>query len=113
MGRAIRFCRAYETNRQESEKKKTLKMKFFGFLISLLAGTTLAGKSDFDKCNKLPKGGSRRYTTPRTIERGNNQPEAINFLIDNRATLLEMFRRGNKENNVLNNLLMNNMHTLS
>ena len=88
-------------------------MKFFGFLISLLAGVTLAGKSDFDKCHKLPKGGSRRYTTPRTIERGNNQPEAINFLIDNRATLLEMFRRGNKENNVLNNLILNNMHKLS
>jgi len=87
-------------------------MKLLGILTALV-GLTLAKGGDMEKCHKLSKGGSRRYTTPRTIERGNNQPAAINFLIDNRATLLEMFRRGQKDNAMLENLILNNMHKLN
>ena len=78
-----------------------------------LMATTVLGTKTMDKCHKLPKGGSRRYTTPRTIERGNDQPGAINFLIDNRQTLLNVFGRGNKPSEQLNKLIDNNMHTLS
>jgi len=75
--------------------------------------TAVLGDKSMDKCHKLPKGGSRRYTTPRTIERGNNQPEAINFLIDNRSALLNLFSRGPKTTDKVNQLIDDNMYTLS
>jgi len=79
-------------------------------MITAVYGAT---KSQMEKCHKLPKGGSRRYTTPRTIEKGNNQPEAINFLIDNRSDLLATFSRGVKTSERVNELIQENMYTLS
>jgi len=81
-------------------------------LTCLMASSVFATKT-MDKCHKLPKGGSRRYTTPRTIERGNDQPGAINFLIDNRSDLLAVFGRGLKESDQLNKNIDNHMHMLS
>jgi len=80
--------------------------------IAMMASAVLGNKT-MDKCHKLPKGGSRRYTTPRSIERGNDQPGSINFLIDNRSTLLNVFGRGAKDSNQLNKLIDANMHMLS
>jgi len=81
--------------------------------IGCLLFSMVLGNKTMDKCHKLPKGGSRRYTTPRTIERGNNQPEAINFLIDNRSDLLNIFSRGGKSNDKINQLINDNMYMLS
>lgn len=60
-----------------------------------LATVAFAGKG-FEKCKQIPKGGKRRYTTPRTIERGNNQPAAIRFLEENRELLMDIFAEGDR-----------------
>jgi len=83
------------------------------FATFALMATSVLGTKTMDKCHKLPKGGSRRYTQPRTIERGNDQPGAINFLIDNRQTLLQVFGRGNQASDRLNKMVSDNMHMLS
>jgi len=57
-----------------------------------LCGTLVAGKKN--QCEKTPKGGIRRYQPPRTIERGDNNPASIEFLLDNRADLLNIFAAG-------------------
>merc|ERR1739848_932528 len=54
-------------------------------------------QSKLEKCAQIPKGGRRRYTQPRTIERGNNNPAAIDFLIENRGKLRDIFRYGQRE----------------
>merc|ERR1712079_876889 len=44
-----------------------------------------------DKCKQIPKGGKRRYQPPRTIEQGNNNPAAIDFLLTSRSDLMALF----------------------
>ena len=67
-----------------------------------------------DKCHRLPKRGSApRYTTPRSIERGNDQPAAISFLIEKRSTLMEIFARGHKKSDVMDTLISDNLPELS
>jgi len=64
-----------------------------------------------DKCHKIPIGGPKRYTSPRTIANGNNQPAAISFLITKRGELMEVLSAGQKSN--LNGLIFNRMMTMS
>merc|ERR1712117_332753 len=51
-----------------------------------------------DKCKQIPKGGKRRYQPPRTIEQGNNNPAAIDFLLNSRSELMSLFAQGERLN---------------
>merc|ERR1712038_1193642 len=73
-----------------SAKKSIRNMKLIALVA--LCGALVTAKQP--KCEKTPKGGIRRYNTPRTIERGDNNPAAIEFLLDNRADLLSIFAAG-------------------
>merc|ERR1711981_129681 len=68
-------------------------------------------QSKLEKCAQIPKGGRRRYTQPRTIERGNNNPAAIDFLIDNRGTLMDVFAYGERAE--LDQIASTNMATIA
>lgn len=84
------------------------------FTIAIVLSSAVAGAyGKLKKCDKLPKGGTRKYTSPRTIERGDNQPATINFLIDNRATLMSLFARGPRDPAVLESNVSNNLKLLS
>merc|ERR1712045_294705 len=49
-------------------------------------------------CKQIPKGGKRRYQPPRTIEQGNNNPAAIDFLLSSRSDLMALFAQGERIN---------------
>lgn len=70
-------------------------MKLFTTMavIGLCVSTALARQS-LNKCKQIAKGGKRRYTTPRTIERGTNQPAGIDFLVNERSDLMKVFGIG-------------------
>lgn len=74
-----------------------------------LCSVAFAGKG-FEKCKQIPKGGKRRYTTPRTIQKGDNQPAAIEFLQQNRDLLMEIFAEG--ERLELNTMVGSNLMTI-
>jgi hypothetical protein len=80
------------------------------FLPCLCLATVAFANKGFEKCKQIPKGGKRRYTTPRTIERGNNQPAAIQFLQDNRDLLMSIFEEGDRPE--LNTMVGMNLWTL-
>jgi len=69
-------------------------------------------KRSLNKCAQIPKGGKRRYSPPRTIERGDNQPAAIEFLTDYRSDLMGMFAHGQREKGVLGEIVGDNMALL-
>lgn len=50
--------------------------------------------SKIDKCSRIPKKWRPKYTRPRSIQAGNDQPAAVSFLIDERTTLMKLFLRG-------------------
>jgi hypothetical protein len=79
--------------------------------MAILAGTAMA-KQSLSKCAQIPKGGKRRYSPPRTIERGDNQPAAIEFLTDSRADLMTVFAYGKREMGELGDLVSNEMALL-
>lgn len=64
--------------------------------MKLLAFSCLAAYAlgEVPKCAQIPKGRTRRYATPKTIESGENNPAAVSFIIDNRATLMSLFKPG-------------------
>merc|ERR1712179_9506 len=68
-------------------------MKLF---ISLAAMAIGASALKMDKCKQIPKGAKRRYQAPRTIEQGNNNPAAIDFLLSSRADLMSLFAQGER-----------------
>jgi len=70
-------------------------MKLF---ISLAAMALSATALKMDKCKQIPKGGKRRYQPPRTIEQGNNNPAAIDFLLTSRSDLMALFAQGERIN---------------
>jgi len=70
-------------------------MKLF---ISLAAMALSATALKMDKCKQIPKGGKRRYQPPRTIEQGNNNPAAIDFLLSSRSDLMALFAQGERIN---------------
>jgi len=74
-------------------------------------GTAMAKRS-LGKCAQIPKGGKRRYSPPRTIERGDNQPAAIEFLTDYRADLMGMFAHGKRDVGVIGETVGANMALL-
>ena len=74
-------------------------------------GTAMAKRS-LSKCAQIPKGGKRRYSPPRTIERGDNQPAAIEFLTDYRSDLMAMFAHGKRDVGVIGETVGTNMALL-
>lgn len=79
--------------------------------VMALAGTSMARQS-LNKCAQIPKGGKRRYSPPRTIERGDNQPSAIEFLTDYRQDLMSVFTYGKRDLGELGDLVSNEMAIL-
>jgi len=59
--------------------------------LALLVATVSA---KIDKCSRIPKKWRPKYTRPRSIQAGNDQPAAVSFLIDERTTLMKLFLRG-------------------
>jgi ribosomal protein L31E len=68
-------------------------MKLF---ISLAAMAMTSTALKMDKCKQIPKGAKRRYQPPRTIEQGNNNPAAIDFLLSSRSDLMALFAQGER-----------------
>lgn len=64
--------------------------------MKLLALSCLASAvwAEMPKCAQIPKGATRRYNTPKTIESGENNPAAISFILENRPTLMKLFAAG-------------------
>lgn len=79
--------------------------------IMACCGTAMAKRS-LNKCAQIPKGGKRRYSAPRTIERGNNQPAAVEFLTDYRGDLMGVFAHGKRELGQLGEQVTDNMALL-
>jgi len=78
-------------NTQIKSSTKRVHMKLF--TVYALCGAMLAS-GKMNQCAKTPKGGIRRYQPPRTIERGDNNPATIEFLLDNRVDMLNIFAAG-------------------
>jgi len=89
------------TKRQSIRHVKTLSligsqnltMKLF-IVAAMAIGAASAAK--MDKCTQIPKGAKRRYQAPRTIEQGNNNPAAIDFLLNSRSELMSLFAQGER-----------------
>lgn len=84
-------------------------------LLALAAlAITAKATNNYDKCQpRIKIGGPPRYTTPRTIANGNNQPAAINFLISKRGELMEVFGAGQKPQEFMLGLVGNKLMTLN
>jgi len=76
------------------------------------AGTTMA-TPQLNKCAQIPKVGKRRYSPPRTIQRGDKTPTAIEFLADSRADLMSVFAPGKREKLALADLVTGEMGLLA
>merc|ERR1711881_166603 len=84
------------TNLVTNKSKKNFStMKLF---ISLAAMALTSTALKMDKCKQIPKGAKRRYQPPRTIEQGNNNPAAIDFLLSSRSDLMSLFAQGERVN---------------
>jgi len=84
----------------------------FALATMALCGTATAKKPSLGKCAQIPKGGKRRYSPPRTIERGDNQPAAIEFLTDHRAHLMGLFAHGERKTGEVGEAVHHNMALL-
>merc|ERR1711976_1152143 len=89
----IRISYTLRFDKKKKAKHKAFNMKLF---ISLAAMAIGANGLKMDKCKQIPKGGKRRYRAPRTIEQGNNNPAAIDFLLNSRAELMGLFAQGER-----------------
>jgi len=79
-------------SRQFTLVHKLYVMKLVGLF---LCGVAIAAATKMDKCKMIPKGGKRKTGNMKNVNQGfSESPAAINFLIDNKAELMDLFKAG-------------------